>query len=79
MSTEAKNKDSPSPPPNQKPWLTMFPQNVAAPAFSVALPPPGTRFEDTAQLAYCNTLLRKSLSPAMTTETTQESLDSSQR
>ncbi|KAF9081911.1 hypothetical protein BGX29_004191, partial [Mortierella sp. GBA35] len=77
---EATNKDLPElPPSNQKPWLSVFPENVAPASFSTALPPPGTRIEDTAQLAYCNILLHKCLSPAMAAETTQEVLDPFQR
>ncbi|KAK3819084.1 MAG: hypothetical protein JOS17DRAFT_836977 [Linnemannia elongata] len=49
----------------QQPWLIIFPQNVAAPVFSTILPPPGACFENTAQLAYCNYLLRKCLSPSL--------------
>ncbi|KAF9083925.1 hypothetical protein BGX23_010999, partial [Mortierella sp. AD031] len=62
----------------QQPWLSIFPQNVTAPTFSTALPPPGTRFDSTAQLAYCNNLLRKYLSPASAAETVMDSLDASQ-
>lgn len=49
----------------QQPWSTIFSQNVAAPVFSTTLPPPGARFENTTQLAYCNYLLRKCLSPSL--------------
>ncbi|KAG0313903.1 hypothetical protein BGZ97_009782 [Linnemannia gamsii] len=47
----------------QRPWLEVFPQNIAAPALWTSLPTPGSRFESTAQLAYCSNLFRKPLSP----------------
>ncbi|KAF9079921.1 hypothetical protein BGX23_002979, partial [Mortierella sp. AD031] len=62
----------------QQPWLSTFPQNVTAPTSSTVLPPPGTRFETTAQLTYCNNLLRKYLSPSSTAETVMDSFDASQ-
>ncbi|KAG0313902.1 hypothetical protein BGZ97_009781 [Linnemannia gamsii] len=49
----------------QQPCLTIFPQNVAAPVLSTILLPPGARFEDTVQLANCNYLLRRCLSPSL--------------
>ncbi|KAG0200938.1 hypothetical protein BGX33_010681, partial [Mortierella sp. NVP41] len=64
---------------NQQPWLTIFPQNVAAPMLSTALPPSGTRFETTAQLAHCNNLLRKHLSPSAASETHILSLNAPQQ
>ncbi|KAF9084073.1 hypothetical protein BGX29_002761, partial [Mortierella sp. GBA35] len=44
-------------------WPAIFPHNIAVPMFSTALPLPGARFETISQLAYCNILLRKHLSP----------------
>ncbi|KAG0271566.1 hypothetical protein BGZ95_000623, partial [Linnemannia exigua] len=69
----------PKPPVSTQPTPTFFPDNVAAPALSVALPPAGTRLETTTQLAYCNNLLRTHLSPSLTAGTISESLSASQR
>ncbi|KAF9079730.1 hypothetical protein BGX23_003352, partial [Mortierella sp. AD031] len=66
-----------SPSDTQQPWLSIFPQNVAAPMLTTALSPPGTRFESTLQLAYCNKLLRMYLSPSKIAP--DVSLDYSQR
>ncbi|KAF9912570.1 hypothetical protein EC991_009995 [Linnemannia zychae] len=48
-----------------QPWLSIFPQNITAPFPMVPLPPPGTLPETTAQLAFCNSLLRIRLSPSL--------------
>ncbi|KAG0255292.1 hypothetical protein BGZ95_005800, partial [Linnemannia exigua] len=39
-------------------WLHIFPENIGPIVPLVQLPPPGVRLENTAQLAYCNHLLR---------------------
>ncbi|KAG0071601.1 hypothetical protein BGZ89_010107 [Linnemannia elongata] len=66
FSTDAMSNALPDFPASaQQPWLTIFSQNVAAPVFSTTLPPPRARFENTTQLAYCNYLLRKCLSPSL--------------
>ncbi|KAF9134280.1 hypothetical protein BGX30_011992, partial [Mortierella sp. GBA39] len=59
--------------------LSIFPQNIAAPSLSTTLPPPGGRFESTFQLAYFNSLLRKSLSPVSTAGSVYEHLGPSQQ
>ncbi|OAQ31226.1 hypothetical protein K457DRAFT_407861 [Linnemannia elongata AG-77] len=58
---------------------SIFPQNIAAPSLSTSLPPPGGRFESTSQLAYFNSLLRKSLSTASTAGSVYEHLGPSQQ
>ncbi|KAG0378912.1 hypothetical protein BGX24_002406 [Mortierella sp. AD032] len=64
----------------QQPWSNIFSQNVAPPTLSTSFPPPGVRFENTAQLAYCGNLLRKSLSPFSGAAcTSDEPLDPIQR
>ncbi|KAK3846639.1 MAG: hypothetical protein J3R72DRAFT_471384 [Linnemannia gamsii] len=80
-SPEVEKKALPALTPSiQPPWLNIFSQNVAPPALSTSLPPPGSRFEDTAHLAYCVNLLRKYPSPSSSaTSTSKESLDSIQR
>ncbi|KAK3843108.1 MAG: hypothetical protein J3R72DRAFT_420652 [Linnemannia gamsii] len=72
-------KPLPKPPVSIQPNPTFFPDNVAAPALSVALPPAGTRLETTTQLAYCSNLLRTHLSPSLAAGTTSETLGTSQR
>lgn len=60
--------------------ISVFPRNTAPPALSTTLPPPGSRFENIAQLAYCGNLLRKCLSPSLVSASSfGESLDSTQR
>ncbi|KAF9102328.1 hypothetical protein BGX29_004706, partial [Mortierella sp. GBA35] len=46
---------------------------------TAALPPPGTRFETTSQLAYCSSLPRKHLSPDLAVETFTPPLEASQK
>ncbi|KAG0256350.1 hypothetical protein BGZ95_005523, partial [Linnemannia exigua] len=53
-------------------WPNIFSQNVASPAFSSSFPPPGVRFENTAQLAQCGNLLRKCHSSFSTASSTSD-------
>ncbi|KAF9118797.1 hypothetical protein BGW39_000867, partial [Mortierella sp. 14UC] len=55
----------------QHPWSSIFSQNVA-PVLSVTFPPPGVRFDNTAQLAHCGNLLRKCLSPSSAAASTPD-------
>ncbi|KAF9092388.1 hypothetical protein BGX23_004358 [Mortierella sp. AD031] len=56
-------------------WPAIFPHNIAVPMFSTALPLPGARFETISQLAYCNILLRKHLSPTPAADSANTPLD----
>ncbi|KAG0308429.1 hypothetical protein BGZ97_013381, partial [Linnemannia gamsii] len=62
-----------------QPCLSAFSKNVDPPSFSVALPLPGARLETTAQLSYCNNLLRTHLSPSLVAAGIPEILDPSQK
>jgi WD40 repeat protein len=62
-----------------EPWLHIFPHNMAAPLLRVELPPPGIRLRTTAQLAYCNNLLRTPLSLCLDAASIFHSLDPSQQ
>ncbi|KAF9120177.1 hypothetical protein BGW39_011600, partial [Mortierella sp. 14UC] len=63
----------------QQPNTTFFTQNLAAPTLTITLPPPGARFESTAQLALCYNLLRRHLLASMSTTTTTAPLDPAQQ
>ncbi|KAG0257823.1 hypothetical protein BGZ95_005132, partial [Linnemannia exigua] len=54
---------------------TFFTQNIATPTLSLVLPPPGSRFESTSQLAHCSDLLRRHLATTTSTATIATSLD----
>lgn len=66
-------------PQDDRPWVHIFPQNVAAPSSLVSLPPADARLETTAQLAYYNHLLQTHLSPSSTTASIKPSLDFAQQ
>ncbi|KAG0278552.1 hypothetical protein BGZ95_003734, partial [Linnemannia exigua] len=57
---------------NHQPWLSIFTQNVTPPTLWASFPPPGDRFENTAQLAYCGYLLSKCLSTSSAAASTSE-------
>ncbi|KAF9116321.1 hypothetical protein BGW39_002770, partial [Mortierella sp. 14UC] len=64
----------------QQLWLSMFTENVVPPALLATLPPPGVRFDNTAQLAHCGNLLRRCLSPSSAAASTpDEPLDPTQQ
>ncbi|KAG0373729.1 WD_REPEATS_REGION domain-containing protein [Mortierella sp. AD032] len=63
----------------QQGQTTFFTQNVTAPTLSLALPPPGIRFESTSQLVHCNNLLRRYLATTTSTATTATPLDPGQQ
>ncbi|KAG0303808.1 WD_REPEATS_REGION domain-containing protein [Linnemannia gamsii] len=61
------------------PWLKTFSRNIDPPSLSIELPPSGTGHETTAQLAYCNDLLRTYLSPSLAAANIPAALDPSQK
>ncbi|KAF9545352.1 hypothetical protein EC957_010998, partial [Mortierella hygrophila] len=62
-----------------QPWLHAFPTNVSQPSLHVALPPLGSHFVTTSQLAYCNNLLLIHLSPSLAAASTFAPLCPSQQ
>ncbi|KAG0249627.1 hypothetical protein BGZ95_007474, partial [Linnemannia exigua] len=60
-------------------FISIIPGNIAPPALSTTLPPPGSRFENIAQLAYCGNLLRMCMSPSAAVGAPGEPLGPTQR
>ncbi|KAK3844630.1 MAG: hypothetical protein J3R72DRAFT_419160 [Linnemannia gamsii] len=56
------------------PQTIFFAQNIDPPSFSTKLPIPGDRYGSTAQLAFCNDLLRRHFETTATSATTAKSL-----
>ncbi|KAF9083601.1 hypothetical protein BGX23_011295, partial [Mortierella sp. AD031] len=79
VSAESQSNIKASPSAVQQPWLSIFPHNIAAPVFSAALTPSGTRIESTSELVYRGTLLREHLSPSLAAGSLKSPLGSSQQ
>ncbi|KAG0208268.1 hypothetical protein BGX33_006348, partial [Mortierella sp. NVP41] len=81
ISVSAESQSNIKAPPSavQQPWLSIFPHNIAAPVFSAALTPSGTRIESTSELVYRGTLLREHLSPFLAAGSLKSPLGSSQQ